>query len=564
MHFKQNIIVIAILLFAIAFAQGWDCNKDSGQPGTSLFPPDPHLIYPINYSTNQSRNPVFYWTCYASGCGEQELTYTLELETSGGETVKYSPDADNLFIELIDTLDAETVYFWTVVAKNEHSKTASGETWQFTTGTGFNNPPHKPILGYPQVYDVPLDPTLTWTCIDPDGDALTYDVWFGPFDGTYELISEGQSETEYHIQDPLLEYNTEYGWQISAYDAENSSSQSRKGRFVTRGENLCPSKTSPVYPPNDAEDIPLNLTLRWSESVDPDGDDVVYIVRFDGDIIAENISETYLQVDNLSYGTEYWWEVNSRDSRGCNAGGQLGHFTTTPDPALYHGIYAELMIHRSQYISKGIPPDPDELIRLDFVSARFDSVYAPDGPDVPKQPAAVECTQTGAAAGRDLWWVDSWKWYYYNNPVAGYFLGPGQEYYFTITSGDDVPSLETDPILFPECGPYLNSPDAYTYVSKEGFEVTWSGHDAFADCPAEVRIRVMDMGPLTWTDIDLMVPNTGSYTFRPADLSGLDPMTYQIQVVLIIETKEYIDEPGYDPRSWAWARTHSSLMLYLE
>ncbi len=45
------------------------------------------------------------------------------------------------------------------------------------------------------------------------------------------------------------------------------------------------------------------------------------------------------------------------------------------------------------------------------------------------------------------------------------------------------------------------------------------------------------------------------------DLTVLDPMTYQIQVVLIIENKEFINEPGYDPRSWIRARTLAAAIV---
>jgi len=444
-----------------------DCGpEDLGlnfDPGVRR-PTKPYHLYPVHESINNSRTPPFSWKCEEN---EFTLAYELYLKRADDTGPHYMYESNDKSLQCPITLDPGTEYkFWVKVVQTDE-RSEDSDIKSFTTGTGFNNPPHRPeiIVPVPSSHDFPHpyppDFTFSWTCFDPDGDDLTYDVLLKEgLSGEFETISEGQTATEY--QPTSLEYNTSYYMIIVAHDAE-SETRTFDRLFFTA-----------------------------------DGDE-------------------------------------------------------------YHGIYAELMIHRSQYISKGIPPDPDEIIRIDYVSARFDSVYAPDGPVHPKQPAAVSYNAGGDV---HMVWNEARKSYYYDNPYNLWFLAPGYDYTFTVTEGDGVPAL-TKTIYYPECGPYLDSPDAFSNVSKDGFEVTWAGHDTFDDCPANIRIRIMDMGPLTWTNVDLMVPNTGSYTLTEGDLSGLDPMTYQIQVVLIIETREFIDEPGYDPRSWAWARTHSTLFLYL-
>jgi len=456
---------IARILFFVACAviasTHSGCSCDSGQPESIDGYTGPELIYPPDSSTGISRTPFFNW-----GPGDIPSTvrwYGIVVKIPGASTRVVELRLQDTMYVCPDTLDAETTYEWWINGEVRSDEFIYSGKWEFTTGTGFNNPPGQPEIIAPAPGEsCPADVTIEWTCFDPDSDVLTYDVWLGHSLTELTLVSEGQSETEYQANS--LEHGTQYWLQIIAHDAE-------------------------------------------SESV-PNEDRSFYII----------------------------------------GSGE------------YHGIYAELMIHRSQYISAGIPPDPDEIIRIDHVYARFDSVYAPDGHVNPLRPAAVSYNAGGDVA---MEWVESSSRYYKDNPYNLWFLAPGYDYTFTVTEGDGVPAL-TKAIYYPECGPYLNSPDAFSNVSKDGFTVTWSGHDMYDDCPTEIRIRIMDMGPMTWTDVDLMVPNTGTYTFTAGDLSGLDPMTYNIQVVLIIETKEYIDEPGYDPRSWAWARTHSTLFLYLQ
>ncbi len=72
--------------------------------------------------------------------------------------------------------------------------------------------------------------TLYWTCTDPDGDALTYDVYFGS-DAAPALVSEGQSGTSY-ITDSLEAYTT-YHWRIMAKDGHGHQTLSWSWSFTT-------------------------------------------------------------------------------------------------------------------------------------------------------------------------------------------------------------------------------------------------------------------------------------------------------------------------------------------
>jgi hypothetical protein len=312
-------------------------------------------------------------------------------------------------------------------------------------------------------------------------------------------------------------------------------------------------------PDDGATDVDVDTTLSWTCS-DPDNDPLTYDIQMRSGMdpwssIGSDLGANSIDVTSLTYSTEYEWQVAAKDDKGNITDGPIWHFVTKDDPT-YQGVYAELTIHRKRTF------DGSVLTRNDYLSARFDSVYAPDGPDTPLRPNSVTCTQVGASAGRELVWSDSWNWFYYDNIVAGYFLGPGAEYFFTITAGDGVPSLVTDPIVFPECGPHITSPAAFSFVTLEGLELVWTNYDSYPDCSRPVTIRIEDLGMMEWTDVYIETENDGSYTFTARDAALIDPSVYQLQIVLIIDNKENIIATGYDPRSWVWARAYATQIVY--
>jgi hypothetical protein len=306
------------------------------------------------------------------------------------------------------------------------------------------------------------------------------------------------------------------------------------------------------------------VTLSWTCS-DPDGNPLVYDIFLGqpgGNLneVASDIAETQYELPMLDHETEYEWKVTAQDTEGHRFHGPIWSFTTDMDPNTYPGVYAELVIHRSRRV------DESTVVKNDHISARFDSSYAPDGPIDPLQPASVFCQVPGAGGGYSLEWVDAWKWYYYYNPYAGYFLGPGAEYVFNISGGGVVPDLLTGPIVFPECAQHIISPAAWSSVTAlEGLEIVWAGYDSAPDCDQTVVIRIEDLSYGEWTDVYIETENDGSYTFTADDVSGIDPMAYQLQIVLILEHKRNLTFiEGYDPRSWISARVQAVVPVMIQ
>jgi hypothetical protein len=78
--------------------------------------------------------------------------------------------------------------------------------------------------------DAPETPILSWTGGDPDGDPVTYDVYFG---GTSPppLVASHQSATTYNAG--LQVGNTTYFWKIVSYDKYNASARGPIWSFTT-------------------------------------------------------------------------------------------------------------------------------------------------------------------------------------------------------------------------------------------------------------------------------------------------------------------------------------------
>jgi hypothetical protein len=99
------------------------------------------------------------------------------------------------------------------------------------------DPPNAPQIGDDENTpnsgdeDVPIEGTvLSWTCDDPDGDDLTYDVYFG-VNYPPALLVDSQDSTRYEL--PLLEELTTYYWRIVAFDTQGDSTAGSVWFFTT-------------------------------------------------------------------------------------------------------------------------------------------------------------------------------------------------------------------------------------------------------------------------------------------------------------------------------------------
>jgi hypothetical protein len=227
-------------------------------------------------------------------------------------------------------LNYTTKYYWRVIAWDNHSNSSQGPLWEFTTKA--NTPPYTPSDPIPAngSTNVSAQAKLSWSGGDPDGDAVTYDVYFGNSSPPSKIISN-QSATTYNPG--TLGYVTLYYWMIVAWDSQNASAVGPEWHFTTEFKpNNPPNKPSNPSPTNGATDVPLDTVLTWVGG-DPDNDPVKYDVFFgptsSPPLVQENQTEvSYTPTETLTYNTIYYWKIRAWDNHSASSEGQTWHFTT--------------------------------------------------------------------------------------------------------------------------------------------------------------------------------------------------------------------------------------------
>jgi hypothetical protein len=109
--------------------------------------------------------------------------------------------------------------------------------------TGANRAPNPPTNPVPKdgAKNVSITPTLIWSCTDPDGDALTYTLYFGEKRINLQLLADGLIQASYSFKE-ALEYNKTYYWKVVAIDEHGAKSEGDVWQFTTK------IKEAVVYP----------------------------------------------------------------------------------------------------------------------------------------------------------------------------------------------------------------------------------------------------------------------------------------------------------------------------
>ncbi len=132
--------------------------------------------------------------------------------------------------------NAET-YYWTVVVSDgmDWSPVGGGKnTFYFTINITVNQPPNTPSNPSPAdgTGGVSSTATISWTCTDPDGDPITYDVYLDTSNPPTTLIENDISASS---ATPTLLEDTIYYWYVVAYDDSLLSATSQIWIFATGG-----------------------------------------------------------------------------------------------------------------------------------------------------------------------------------------------------------------------------------------------------------------------------------------------------------------------------------------
>jgi len=286
-----------------------------------------------NYPPTQPSNPT-----PNDGATDVSLTLTLSWEVS-------DPDGDTLIFDIYlgtdsnppllesdlstntyspDKLESATTYYWKIIAKDGKGGETEGPVWSFTTGNKLPTQPSDPIPS-DGATNVSLTPKLFWKANDPDGDTLTFDIYFGT-EPNPPLIESDLATNNYNPG--TLNLATTYYWKIIAKDGKGGFSSSPIWSFTTTN---APTQPSNPVPSNGETDVPLNPTLSW-EASDPDGDsltfDVYFGVESNPPLVESDLFTNTFTPEKLNSDTTYYWKIIAKDGKGGETEGPVWSFTT--------------------------------------------------------------------------------------------------------------------------------------------------------------------------------------------------------------------------------------------
>lgn len=322
-------IINILLVILLASCLQLSCSKKSVEPANQ--PPSVPEIdaasgTPGTHAIDQPVTLILHWKC--TDPDQDSLSYDLFFGIS--------PEPDLLAEGLIQpnyalpTLAYSTEYYWQIVARDGRGGESSSDIWTFQTQA---RPNLAPVLGgfSPQHRTTyyPVVAELAWSCSDPDGDTLRYDIFLGTDAESLDLVEADYSDTSY--QSDSLEYSRRYYWSILAKDGRGGEDQTAARWFETEPSPNAEPILGEFLPPDQAVDLPPIQMLSWTLLHPKDGSFTydVYL-GFSGDppLVASGLSTASYGTGNIWPDMGYHWKVVATDTAGNFASSPVMTFTT--------------------------------------------------------------------------------------------------------------------------------------------------------------------------------------------------------------------------------------------
>jgi len=149
---------------------------------------------------------------------EENTILTSSIQPS--QYISYTPDRD---------YNGEDKFQYTITDGHGGEDTAI----VYINIASVNDPPYIPSNPHPEEGETNVDiaADLSWTGGDPEGDIVTYDIYFGPSDNFQSKSINNQYTSTYNPG--TLSYSTTYFWQIVAWDSNTASTEGPVWKFTT-------------------------------------------------------------------------------------------------------------------------------------------------------------------------------------------------------------------------------------------------------------------------------------------------------------------------------------------
>ena len=288
------------------------------------------LRWPTNGLENVSVRPVLSWDSSLDVDGD-ELFYDVYL---GVDNVPSSASYSNLsdtFLTLGSSLSASSLYRWRVVAKDPHGGEKSSTTFWFET-SGVPDRPisnKRPGSGQENI-SIPLSEVGVDKVLDPDGDKVLYDFYFGK-KGSLQKVLTNVEEPVYVPPAESLTGHTWYYWRVVAKDGKGLESNSGLDSFRTA--NRFPTLLTLLRPADESLDLKEPIELVWEALDDLDGDKISYQLYYGSTEITlskkgtQQSDTTYTLLSSDVSGSRYYWRVEGTDAYGGRVLSEVFSFT---------------------------------------------------------------------------------------------------------------------------------------------------------------------------------------------------------------------------------------------
>jgi hypothetical protein len=226
--------VLLYLVFVVAFVVG--CKKD-GENNNNHLPR-------ADYALSPSRGDVNTTIDFDAGLVSDHEDPVSLLE------VRWDWNRDKIFDTEFSTVktashkyDAVGVYFPLLEVRDTRGMTDTLKKMVVIVSDLSNMPPDIPFYLTPPEWQGWMDETVEfkWTCTDPEGDPLTYDIWIGKSRTSLALLRSGITTfslvngiPQYETTISGFRFKTDYYWQIGAKDIAGNYTVGLISKFTTR------------------------------------------------------------------------------------------------------------------------------------------------------------------------------------------------------------------------------------------------------------------------------------------------------------------------------------------
>ena len=147
--------------------------------------------------------------------------------------------------------------------------------------------------------------TITWTATDPQGDPLTYIVYYSPDGGqTWTQLAIGFTESSYQWDTTTVVDGANYLIQVEASNGMQTCTDISNAPFEIVNEPINTVPTVLVIQPNGGERVHGMFEIQWSAN-DPDGDILTFTISY-----SPNEGQMWTQIASEVTGTSYQWDTS--------------------------------------------------------------------------------------------------------------------------------------------------------------------------------------------------------------------------------------------------------------